>query len=282
MVFEFPAQMADTCGGFVYRFTHVKGNSPLADDNNWYYVRDDTACFFANGELAMTVEDLNETQFLLVDQEFKADEKLEGPIIRLHKEGLEIDDKIWPDVDDNTWFEDCYWQPKLNIATRIFDKDTGDWYEYCVTTETMLRNTKMTARFEGEVVYYIQNRILDVGTGVRSFGTYFRIPYEQDGPAFAVHLFTGSSPGFWVYNKGKQDITVNGNILTNEFVCKKNSHCTTAVGVPVVVEFSSVHALKLTIDVFTPPEHILEGGYRDPSRTTTAYILDLLKDIKLT
>lgn len=69
-----------------------------------------------------------------------------------------------------------------------------------------------------------------------------------------------ASPGFWVHNSGKQDITVNGNIiLTDEFACKNRSRCTTAVGVPVVVEFSKAHALKMTIEAFTPPERILEG-----------------------
>jgi hypothetical protein len=243
---------------FVYRFTHLKENSPLAD-NNWYYMRNTTACLFSDNQIAMTVQDLNETQWLVVDHESDDDEELQGPIMRLYKECLEIDGSIWPDVEGNIWIDDCCWQPKLDIATRIFEQDTGEWYEYCVTTETNLRNTKMTARFEGEGVHYIQNRTLSVGTG-RTWGAYFRVPYEKYGPAFSVTRGTVSSPGLWVSNRGNQDITVNGNIiLTDEFACKNRSRCTTAVGVPVVVEFSKAHALKLTIEAFTPPERILEG-----------------------
>ena len=238
--------MARTYGGFVYRFTHLTKNSALADEN-WYYLRDTSACLFANGQIAMTVEDLNDKQFLLEDEEF------EGPRMRFHKEGLEVDG-----VQIKTVGIDYIWPTELNSFMRICDQDTGEWYQYCVTTETMLRNTKMTARFEGQGVHYIQNRVLSVGTG-RSWGTYVRLPYEQDGPAFSVAKGTLASPGFWVHNKGKQDITVNGNILTAEFVCMKSSYCTTAVGVPVVVEFSKAHALKMTIEAFTPPERILEG-----------------------
>ncbi len=237
---------------FVYRFTHLKENSPLAAEN-WYYMRDTSACCFVNGQIAMTVQDLNETQWLVVDHEYKDDEEFQGPIMRLYKEGLEIDGDIWPD---------CYWQPSLDIATRIFEQDTGDWYEYFVTTETNLRNTQMTVLHQGNGIEMIQKN-------VASYSICPACPWwdreEGEEIKFAVYK-EKSGNKLSVKNCTNNVIKVNGELLSNHGPVRgnlmewtKNGRKYTVEDASIVVEARFGNAFKMTFHAFTPPERILEG-----------------------